>query len=190
MLKILKNQPAAWALSVIVMIAALLFGVRLSGTRQAKQVEALFYEGTNSVGSTNTVAIAELLDERADNAIGLLTLCDAHPELELYSRALDEARAELMNADSIPAAYAANCALTEAADALEQAAQSAGLSERERQGFALYLNGLRGAQTVIEQNSYNEKVLAFDRDVLGAFPMRLLRDAAGIRAPELFGDSR
>lgn len=184
---LLKNRKFAFPVCIVLMLAVLLIAVHVSGGRAAKKVETLFYEGTNSAGSTNTVAIDDQLTVRADAATGLITVAANYPLLSDDAQALREAKNALLDAKTIPEKYNANEALTAAAETLIAHAASAGLSDRDREGFDGYVQRLQGAQGVIDQNTYNEKVVEFNNGVLNKFPLSILKGITGVKAPAFFG---
>ena len=183
---ILKNRKFALLLSIVLMAVVLLLAVHVSGSRAARKVEALFYSGTNSAGSTNTVAIDDQLSVRADAAMGMVSVAVNYPELEQSAQTLRQARNDLLDASTIGEKYTANEALTSAAQKLTDEARSAGLSQRDADGFDGYVQRLSGAQTVIEQNTYNEKVQQFTDKVLDKFPLSVLKGIASVKSPEEF----
>jgi hypothetical protein len=181
-----KNRGVAAAISALLMIVSLLIGVHKSAQGASDKIENLFYQGTNSTGSDNTVAIYDQLERRADAALGIATIADNYDGLSDASQEVRQNRQELISCQSISDLFVINQALERSTQQLVELCNAQQLNERDKSGLETYLQRFEGAQTLIEQNSYNEKVSEFKSDVLNKFPLSALKAIAGVKAPEMF----
>ncbi len=185
-MKLLKKRWFALLLAVIVCAASLLLAVRVSGDRMSRKIEALFYDGTNSAGSDNAVAIDGQLYWRSLALDGMLSICEHYPELDEAVEYARQARETFLEAVTIGDKYGADVLMERRGQSLIAMAEHADLSQRDREGMELYAGRFNGAHAVIEQNTYNEKVMEFYKKVLDVFPMSILRKLAGVKGPEFF----
>jgi hypothetical protein len=101
------------------------------------------------------------------------------------TRALREARNELLSAKTISDKYAANEKLQQAYQALVAAMPEGGPAGKA-EAFRSYAAAMDGARGVIEKSAYNGLVSAFRRR-LNAFPVNILKHLAFVKYPEYFG---
>lgn len=187
-MKILKKHGFSAAVLVIAVILGTLFGVHRSVGREARRIEAQFYDGVYLENEKYTQAsISDMLEERANNALGALTLVSGkYDALALPSDELRSARDALLSAESIEEKYLANIRLTKAAQALRDEAGSVSLDGRDGEGLAMYLDNMESAQRVIDGSAYNDAVRGFINGTLREFPVRLLKNISFCKYPSYF----
>ena len=185
-MKFLKKRSVALVIAVIVMAATLLIGVHKSATSAINKIEDLFYKGTNSVGSDNTVAIYDQLEKRAQASLGIVTIASNYDTLTQYAQEVKNNRNALLECDSISKMFILNQELEKSTQKFISMCQQTQLSQRDSEGIETYSQQFNGAQTLIEQNSYNEKVSEFNETVLNKFPLSMLKLIVGVDAPEKF----
>ena len=196
-MRVLKKQPVAILIALIVVAGAIFFGVNRSVGEEVAAVRAQFYEGVfDSQAGFTRPGIQGELTQRTTAAMRMLSIGEhSHAdssELEQAGRELHAARAaliDLLTAGAGPSAlFAADQTLSLAAaryyailHPLVEAAVGDDLEALEASH-----NTLLAAAGVIETSGYNEAVGAFHRTVLGGFPMNVLRAFVFVQMPELF----
>lgn len=179
----LKKRSTAMAILAAVLVLGTLFGTHrsLSG-KQAEVVES-FYHGTGG----DDYGIQNKLEQRSDKAKNLVKIA-ANYDVEDARQAVNDACTELDQAKSAGDCYAANEALTEAAEVLSQALIQAGLTAEDENYRSGLMADLNSYQLQLERlaGDYNAEVREFNQDILGGFPAGLLGGITGIREVEAF----
>ena len=184
---VFKKRSTAFVILVIVLVFGTLFGVHRSVGAETKKIEAMFYDGVYIEEDDYTQrSIAELLDVRATDALGLVTIANHYDALAELADSLRQSRLALMDADTIAGKYEANVKMQSAYEALYDALISQSLTDSEQAAAQSYAETLDGAQSVIQSSTYNDAVASF-REELGAFPVNLLKNPAFVTLPEYFG---
>ena len=196
-MRILKKQPVAILIALIVVAGAIFFGINRSVGEEVAAVRAQFYEGVFDPQAGFTRAgIHGQLTQRTTAAMRMLSI-GAHShgdseELEQAGRELHAARTALIDLLTVGAGpralFAADQELTLASmryfsllHPLVEAAEGEDLQALEGANHTLL-----AAAGAIEASGYNEAVGAFHRTVLGQFPMNVLRALVFVQMPELF----
>ena len=183
-MEVLKKRSTATVICVVVCVISLLLGIHLSVNRQLGKLEDAFYNGVYSKDAGYTLpAIQMQLDERYDAAIGIISLIPS----ELASD-LRNACNRLLEAETLSEKYEANKALQAAYENVLQNVDASMFDERTLGGFNDYCSTMDNAQRLIGQSGYNEAVAEFEEDVLGSFPLSILRIPAFAGTPEYFGN--
>jgi hypothetical protein len=157
----LKNPGFAHAVAVTVAFAALILslflGTTVSLNRQARRVEAMFYDGVPDTAQGYTrPSINSQLTVRADAALGLITAAaDSGAESEISD--LRAAREELLSATSIAVKADADAKLSSAFAALLERGESSD-SIRTAELAHTYSEEFYGASGVIAASGYNAAV--------------------------------
>lgn len=183
-MEVLKKRSTATVICVVVCVISLLLGIHLSVNRQLGKLEDAFYNGVYSKDAGYTLpAIQMQLDERYNAAIGIISLIPS----ELASD-LRNACNRLLEADSISEKAQANKDLQFAYEDMLLKIDISMFDERTLGGFNDYCSTMDNAQRLIGQSGYNEAVAEFEEDVLGSFPLSILRIPAFAGTPEYFGN--
>lgn len=196
-MKILKKQPVAILVALLIMTLALVYGVNRSVGEQATAVKDQFYNGVlDGQAGFRRAGIHGQLTQRTTAAMRMLAIGDfSHPdepELQTAGAELQTARAEmidLLTEGAAPGAlFVADQNLTLAAQRyfallhpLVTAAQGEDLEALEAAE-----DTMQNAARVIAESGYNEAVGVFHRTVMGNFPMTVLRAIVFVQMPELF----
>ena len=181
-MEILKKTSTAKVICIVVCIISLLLGVHLSVNRQLNKLEDAFYNGVYSKEAGYTLPSIQIqLDERYDAAIGIISLIPS----ELASD-LRNACNRLVEADSISENAQANKDLQFAYEDMLLKIDISMFDERTLGGFNDYCSTMDNAQRLIETSGYNEAVMEFEAEVLGSFPLVILKNFAFIGTPEYF----
>jgi len=196
-MKLLKKQPVAILIALIVVAGALVFGVNRSVGAEVEAVRAQFYSGVfdPQAGFTRT-GIHGQLTQRSTAALRMLSIGEfSHPdseelaEVELQLRTAQGALISALTHGMGPSAlFSIDQALELAAERyfavlhpLVVEAEGEDLAALE----AAY-GTMQGAARVIRESGYNEAVRTFHRTVMGQFPMNVLRPIVFQQMPELF----
>jgi hypothetical protein len=184
----LKNRRTAAAIFVLAAVLSTLIGVHFSVSREAAKVEARFMSGVFIESERYTQpGIGTHLDARINASIGLVTVAANYPALSEETEALRTARRTLLEADGIDQKYQANKVLDDACRALASALAGESPTPEDSAAAADYLSKLDGAQRAIDNSLYNAEVSKFEREVLGKFPVSVLRLLAFPDTPRYFG---
>ena len=188
MANILKKRSAAVVITVLVCAVSLLAGVHLSVGRQAKKIENAFETGVYYDGYLHP-AISDQLDDRQNAALGIITIASGYEELSAPTDGLRSARQQLLDAEdgTLYDKYAANEKLEAAYEKLMTAMDGVSLSDDNAAAMESYSATMEAAQNLISTSGYNLAVSEFNRDILGSFPVSILRYPAFVDAPEFFG---
>ena len=180
-MSILKKTSTSTVICVVVCIISLLLGVHLSVNRQLNKLEDSFTHGVYSKEAGYTLpSIQEQLDERYNAAIGIISLIPSEHASDLRT-ACDS----LLEAGSISEKFAANEALQNAYDSLPAIDFA---DERTLEGFNDYCSAMENSQRLIKNSGYNEAAAEFEEDILGSFPLNILKYPAFAGKPEYFGN--
>jgi len=157
-MELLKKRSIAILITVVVAIAATLFGVHKTADQHASKVEAMFYEGIylKDEGYTQP-GLATHLDSCANAALGLATTLEKYPELAGRAEELLSVRRELIAAESISDKSSANQQMRRCFIDLLDAAQFVDLSEQDIESVKQYYAQLFGATSAIFNSRYNDK---------------------------------
>ena len=181
-MEVLKKRPVAVTICVIVCIVSLLLGVHLSVNRRLGKLEDSFYNGVYSKDAGYTLpSIQQQLDERYNAAIGIISLIPSDLASDLRN-----ACNKLIEADSISEKAQANQDLQFAYEDMLLKIDVSIFDERTLGGFNDYCSTMDNAQLLIERSGYNEAAAEFEEDVLGSFPLSILRYPAFAGTPEFF----
>ncbi|MCL2842893.1 MAG: hypothetical protein FWE28_05420 [Oscillospiraceae bacterium] len=196
-MKILKKQPVAIFVALIIMALALVYGVNRSVSEQVTAVKDQFYNGVfDEQAGFRRAGIHGQLTQRTTAAMRMLAIGDfSHPdvaELQTAGAELQSARNEmiaLLTEGATPSAlFLADQNLTVATQRyfallhpLVAAAQGEDLEALEAAE-----DTMQNAARVISESGYNEAVGVFNRTVMGGFPMTVLRVIVLVQMPELF----
>ena len=196
-MRVLKKQPVAILIALLVVVGAIFFGINRSVGEEVAAVRAQFYEGVfdPQAGFTRP-GIQGQLTQRTTATMRMLSIGEhSHAdssELEQAGRELHTARTALIDLLTVGAGpsalFAADQELTLVSmryfsllHPLVEAAEGEDLEALEGAN-----NTLLAAAGAIETSGYNEAVGAFHRTVLGGFPMNILRAFVFVQMPELF----
>lgn len=189
-MSIFKKRGTAIAITAALVVLAVLFGVNRSIKKEAEKVESLFYSGVYSEAKGYTLpSIDSQLTSRLNASTHLVNLARQHDELSAEAKALSEARTQLINAETISEKFAANEALESAYLALVEKLEGY-ISEADLSNLNDDVSALSNAQRVINESNYNDKVSEFETEVMGAFPMSILKIFVTADLPERFGGIR
>jgi hypothetical protein len=185
-MKLLKSRKFAVLVAVALVVLATLFGVGRSLNRLARDVEALFYADryVDDEGVTRR-GVNPHLNNSANAAFALAMLMADNPALTSEANELLSARGSYLDADNIRGKFLANEIMKRTFSALTDKAQSIELSEREKDALSTFSRDFQDAQTAIQGNPYNQKVLSFMDDA--SFIAHALRPFAFVTPPEYFG---
>lgn len=187
-MKILKNRSLSIIIAAVVCVLTLLIGVHLSIGRQVKAIENSFFTGVEYDGYVHP-SIADQLADRADAALGIISITSGYGSLSEETDDLRNAREQLLNTDKdeIYRLYKANEELQKAYEKLLSAVGSAELDPSNEPAMESYTGTMDGAQNLIRSSGYNNAVSEFERSVLRSFPVSILRYPAFAGSPEFFG---
>ena len=188
-MKILKNRSVSVIIAAVVCVITLLIGVHLSIGRQVKAIENSFFTGVEYDGYVHP-SIADQLADRADAALGIISITSAYSSLSDETDSLRSAREALLSTDKddFYGLYKANEELQKAYETLMSAiGSSAELDESSAPAMESYTGTMGGAQNLIRSSGYNNAVSEFERTVLRAFPVSILKYPAFAGSPEFFG---
>ena len=132
-------------------------------------------------------SIYSRLNEKLDASNGLWTILEG-TDAEAAEQ-LSVSRSALLTAyesRDIAAMSDANAELDKAFAEAEAAAEAAQLDESQTAALSSYVTNYEGAAKMIEQNSYNSRVLEFMRSVFNKFPASRLAAFAGVEPPVSF----
>jgi len=196
-MKILKKQPVAVLVALVIMALALVYGVNRSVGEQVSYVKDQFYNGVfDAHAGFRRAGIHGQLTQRTTAAMRMLAIGDfSHPDEPELQSAGDELQAArddmiaLLTEGATPSRlFVADQELTITANRyfmllhpLVVAAEGEDLEALETAE-----NTMQSAARVIAESGYNEAVGVFNRTVMGAFPMTVLRVIVFVQMPELF----
>jgi len=195
-MKLLKKQPIAILLALIIIAGATFFGANRSLGAVSREAAAQFYGGVYSEAQGRVLpSIYGQLEQRATASLRILSIGEhshgGDPALSTAEADLRDARRTLVDllASGTPSA------LFEADQALELATERYAALLRplieEADGEDLDAldsaqNTMQSAARVIRESGYNEAIRTFHRDVLGRFPTSFLMGIVFVDPPELF----
>ena len=186
-MKKLKNRKIAIIISVAVIIISVLIGVNKSVYAKIKELNDSFENGVYISSEDYTQpGIGRQLAQRADAALGLVTLAADFEDMSEEQSDLRSAREALMSAGTIREKFICNEALEEAYKHIVLAFSYETLDENQQKAYDSYTNTMDGAQALIASSSYNRTVGEFESEVLDAFPVNILHFEFITGAPEYF----
>ena len=180
-MNILKKRSTA---IIIVVIAAILFtmiGVRRSLDREAKKVQALFYDGVGS-----ETAVQTYLDNEFREAKTVYSIASKYLDDEV-TNGFRTAYNDMYNAETVREKYLSYAKLTSELSLITQAIDDSELTRDESKYFTEHVNNMKNIQRMIDSCSYNEKVAEFETKTLGAFPANIFKKIVNPSSPEYFG---
>lgn len=185
-----KKRSTAIGVFVVVVILFSLIGCHLSLGRACRKAEAAFFDRSLLRDAGSYSCPGDHLKNCADLANRLLSVVggDNEPYAGAYEQ-LRAARLDLLDAlesRDIPAAGAASQSLAEAVEAVKAVKASGAALSESYDDYEQIIADLDGAQAALDNNGYNDYILAFREDVLDRFPTGLLRHLAFVDAPETF----
>ena len=180
----LKKRPVALAISAVVLVFAVLFGINRTFSRGAKKTEKLFYADRG---------IQAQLDNAVNAARGLTVLCAESDALSPAAQALRKGYEAVMNAQTIPEKYAGYELLRSALDTYlslrEKPEAAAWLETADKEAEESYRSTLQNALRAASWSDYNEKVAEFYESHTGRFPMSILKIFLFSKGPAYLGEA-
>ena len=195
-MKLLKKQPIAVLIALLVVLGATFYGANRSLGLEIRQVADQFYDGVyDPIQGRVLPSIYGQLEQRATAALRMVSigehshgdnvdLSDAATDLlaarqDLIAMLMTGSPGELFLADQVldiaaTRHYAILHPLVVAAEGEDLAALESAY------------NTMQSAARVIRESGYNEAVRGFHRNVLERFPANLLMEIVFVRPPELF----
>ena len=181
----MKNRKTAVLITVIVIIAATLFGVNRSLDRFTRDTEAMFYDGVYIEGAGYTQpGIAAQIDRYTDATLGLTTVLINYPELHDSAEVVLEQRRAVIGAESISAKGLAFRLLSGNVYSLIKAAGNVDLRQRDIEDVSYFSATIDGAEAFIRDSAYNHTVSKLLNEQI--FITRILRRFLPVRDPEMF----
>jgi len=158
-MKLLKKRKNAVLITIVVVIAATLYGVYTTEGRYSRDIEAMFFDGVflEEQGFTQP-SINSHLEKSANAALGLATLMENYPGLAGRADALLSARRELLAAGNITQKERAALKMRDGFIDLLNAAKKMDLTEREIDSATQFYSTFNGAMIAINNSRYNEIV--------------------------------
>ncbi len=188
MKKLLQSRGAAVVITIVLCLVFAVLGMNRSVAREAEKATRTFYEGVEADGYTSA-SMYSILKSIDTYSLTLSSVVADVPELEAARGELIDARRDLvdaMEAKDSDAMYGADCLVSERAKALMEQAESAGLSQGDREKADEAYQKLSSAQGALERNPYNEEIAGFERSVMGSLPVRLMRGLIFVEEPQAF----
>ena len=182
---IFKKRSTAFIILIICAIVATVIGVRSSLAEQADKIEDVFYNG--SVNQTESIYFQ--LNECKNATMNVITITAEDPDFSEITDELRDSRNDLVTAmenRDITAMYLAYMQLDKSFTRFSQAA-SKGVSSSNADQLSGELSRFENAQRVISQSTYNNTVSEYERTVLRAFPVSILKAVAHADTPAFFG---
>lgn len=178
----LRSKFGAVVLTALVVAGSTLLNTKVKLGAAVDEVEDLFFtdrEGEKSIYSR--------LEEKLSAANGYASVLASYNS-EAAEALYDERDYLLWACEDDDISYMASCSadLDRAFDEAERVLAGCELSESDAADAEYYAEIYDGAQKMIEENSYNSGVTAFNRSVYDTFPAEYLADLAGVDAPERF----
>jgi len=195
-MKLLKKQPIALLITLLIVFVATFFGVNRSLGAEIRQAEDQFYSGVFDPAQNRVLSsIFGQLEQRATASLRILSIGEhSHPNdaaLHGVGADLREARRmmiELLTSGSPQALFQADQDLQLAVEryyaVLHPLIQ--GAEGEDLEALESAYNTMENAARVITQSGYNEAIREFHRTVLGAFPTNVLMNFVFVSPPELF----
>jgi len=183
-MKLLKDRKIAIILTVLIAVLATMLGVYKTSASNTRDIEAMFYDGVYiEDGSYTQPGINTHIGNVADAALGLATLL-SYPEFKTEAEALLSARRDYNASRRISDKNAAYKEMGDLITRLCNAAQNAGLTERDMIAVAQYYSTYTGAAAAIKNSQYNTEVWKY-LDKRSAL-MRTIGLFVPTREPEYF----
>ncbi len=185
--EILKKRSTAAVISAVLMALFLVIGVGKSLRAAANDVSDAFYDGVYDEEEKYTrPSISNLLEERIDASLGLISVASGYDGLEALTDALRTSRNALINAGSVHEKYEADMAMAADFDRLYSALSEKELTEKDSSAARDYGLTMSSTAALIDESGYNEAVSDFNSGTLEKFPTVLLWPLSGAEKPELF----
>ena len=180
-MKILKKRYVAIIFVIIVAIVFSLVGIKLSVTRQANKIEEMFYTGVD--GETGI----QIYLDNAFNEAKVIHYTVIQYFDEEYTDGLRDAYNGLVNAETIAEKFEYNEAILAEIESLVPMIETEyDMLDYDQLYLDTHMKNMDNIQKMIENSSYNKKVAEFEQDVLGSFPVNVLKGILGLEAPEYF----
>lgn len=188
-MELIKKRTTAIAVFIVVVLVFSLLGCHLSLSRACRQAEEAFFDRSKLQAEGYYTCPGDQLEASVKLAGRLLTVIGSDgPWAESYE-ALRTARLSLdaaLDERDIPAIGAADQALVEAVADVKAVKASGASLPASHDDYDQIIADFDSAQAVLDDPAYNEYILSFREDVLGAFPTNFLRHLAFVQAPETF----
>lgn len=183
-MRVLKDYRAAIVLSVLAVLASLIFGVYRSVSAEAEKIETMFYEGTDGSG----YGIAGDLNDRIDCAEILVTIAGKYGAAPSAVAGVNDLLAKADTAQTPSQKYDADTGLERMVRALDLALADAPLSEQDEEYRGNYMAMFEscGLTLAREAENYNAQVRAYEARVLGGIPVKLFGALAFLPDVEAF----
>ena len=172
-MKFLKSYTGAMVVLVVVIVLSTLLGSHRSLTEARREVEARF------------APIAGDLQDCLDITANLLTVAERYLDGDRLSD-LAESRETLAGSTDISDAYTAYQRLLGDAETVSLALEDVSLSQREAEYVQGFRTDLAAEEDTISRDGYNAAAEAFNTEVLGGFPARLLGTLTFVRPADTF----
>jgi len=195
-MKLLKKQPIALLIALIVILGATFFGANRSLGAEVRQTTAQFYDGVFSETQGRVLpSIYGQLGQRSTAALQILSIGEhSHGDDVALNAAGTELRAArqdlvaLLTSGSPGELFVADQVLGVTVERyyailhpLVVVAEGDDLAALENA-----FNTMQSAARVIRDSGYNEAIRDFHRTVLGRFPTNILIEIVFVSPPELF----
>ena len=186
-MKLLKKRKFAILITVVVAIAATLFGAYRTAERQTREIEAMFYDGVylKDQGYTQP-GINSHLTNMANAALGLAVTLEKYHELEEYTDEILSCRRALIDSASISdmalacvGVYGSSLYLRNKLDETETI-----VTEKDNDAVVYYTATIYGAYISAFNGRYNDKVEEYleSRSAI----VSLIGQVLPLKEPELF----
>ena len=156
-MKVLAERKIAILITVVVAVAATLFGVQRSLARLSRDLERMFYDGVPHDGYVEP-GIDSHLDDYADSAMRIAMILKGYPELTESADLTLSWRRELLDAVSISDKSFTFGRLSSTVYMMTKAAESVDLSQRDEEALAQFLTTFNGAEAAIKNSRYSQTV--------------------------------
>ncbi len=178
---LLRSRPLAWGILAAVLVLGTLFGTGRSVTALRQEVTEAFYVGTDQSG----YGVATNLSLRIEYARNLCKIA-ADYDTDAERAAVEAACVALESAESFSEKYDANTALTDAVDTLDRRLQQLELTQEDESYRKSLTADIDSYQMKLDKLavSFNSSVRSFNQDILGSFPVNVLRIPAGLEEVE------
>ncbi|MCL2409676.1 MAG: hypothetical protein FWC96_08730 [Oscillospiraceae bacterium] len=147
---VLKKRPMAIFITVVIAIAALIFGVNRSVNRVIARVELGFYEGFINDQGFREPSINAQFDTIINAALQITSILASYPELDAQVEALNVHRRNFLNAQDIDEKMMIMSTLVQpSAHGLILSARDVDLSERDIDAVTTHWRTFTGATNLL-----------------------------------------
>ncbi len=186
---ILKERKFAVPVTAVVCVLFLLLGVGTGLRREVSDLDQMYQTGVDGSG----YGIATDLQQRYTYAGNLTAVAQKYEgAFDTQIAEVSETRAALyaaMATEGYSDDFAANTALTDAVEILNEAMKSYELSEEDEAYRAELYSNLNSRNDTIRHaaTDFNAQVQNFNENILGGFPANVLHSLVGVDSVEVFG---